>query len=102
MLSATTADGQVPFYVCLPAVKIIGGQEASLLASAEPLSATVIAVLWLQVPFGLTDWIGSGLIIATVFLLSRKARSAGPAPVAADKNAADKGEVHTPAPSSAA
>ncbi|MCF3109101.1 EamA family transporter [Niabella sp. CC-SYL272] len=91
----------VPFYAYLSAVKIIGGQKASLLASAEPLSATVIAVLWLQVPFGLTDWIGSGLIIATVFLLSRKARNAAPPTIVGDKNSADKDAAHRPAPLSA-
>ncbi|WP_300602230.1 DMT family transporter [Niabella sp.] len=79
----------VPFYAYLSAVQIIGGQKASLLASAEPLSATIIAVLWLQVPFGLIDVTGSGLIIATVLLLGRKERSSQP-PVAAAKNSADR------------
>lgn len=60
----------IPFYAYLTAVKLIGGQKASLLASAEPLSATVMAVLWLNVPFTLIDWIGSICIISTVFLLS--------------------------------
>lgn len=62
----------IPFYAYLRAVKLIGGQKASLLASAEPLSATVMAVLWLNVPFTLIDWIGSICIISTVFLLSFK------------------------------
>lgn len=62
----------IPFYAYLRAVKLIGGQKASLLASAEPLSATVMAVLWLNVPFTLIDWVGSICIISTVFLLSFK------------------------------
>ncbi|WP_262248091.1 DMT family transporter [Parapedobacter soli] len=60
----------IPFYMYLRAVQLIGGQQASLLTSAEPLSATLIAVLWLGVPFQAVDWLGALLIIATVFLLA--------------------------------
>lgn len=59
------------FTLYLYAVKIIGGQKASLLASAEPLAATLLAVHWLQTPFSLLDWIGSLCIVSTVFLLSK-------------------------------
>ena len=62
----------IAFYAYLTAVQIIGGQKTSLLASMEPLSATVLAVLWLNVSFSAIDWIGSLLIISTVFLLSKK------------------------------
>lgn len=60
----------VPFYMYIKAVQLIGGQKASLLTSAEPLSATLIAVIWLGVSFQAMDWLGALLIIATVFLLS--------------------------------
>lgn len=60
----------IPFYFYLTAVQLIGGQKSSLLASGEPLSATILAVLWLHVPFTLMDWIGSIFIISTIFLLS--------------------------------
>ena len=62
----------IPFYAYLTAVKIIGGQKTSLLASAEPLSATILAVVWLNVSFSAMDWLGSLCIISTIFLLSRK------------------------------
>lgn len=62
----------IAFLAYLNAVRIIGGQKTSLLASAEPLSATIMAVLWLQVPFGTLDWMGAICIVSTVFLLSRK------------------------------
>ena len=62
----------VAFLFYLNAVQLIGAQKSSLLASAEPLAATILAVIWLQVPFGWLDWIGSICIISTVFLLSRK------------------------------
>ena len=61
----------IAFTFYLYAVRIIGGQKASLLASAEPLAATILAVYWLATPFSLVDWIGSLCIISTVFLLSR-------------------------------
>jgi|SRR5690554_4357711 len=62
----------IAFYSYLTAVKIIGGQKTSLLASAEPLSATIMAVLWLNVPFSSMDWLGTICIISTIFLLSRR------------------------------
>ncbi|MEO3403259.1 EamA family transporter [Mucilaginibacter sp. CAU 1740] len=62
----------LPFYMYLKAVQIIGGQKASLLTSAEPLSATLIAVAWLGISFKAIDWIGALFIIATVFMLSAK------------------------------
>lgn len=61
----------VSFYIYLSAVKMIGAQTTSLLASAEPLSATVMAVFWLNVPFGLMDWIGTICIVTTILLLAR-------------------------------
>ncbi|MEC5143645.1 EamA family transporter [Chitinophaga sp. 212800010-3] len=62
----------VAFYAYLTAVKIIGPQTTSLLASAEPLSAAVFSLLWLKVPFTVMDWLGSLCIISTIFLLARK------------------------------
>jgi drug/metabolite transporter (DMT)-like permease len=59
----------IPFYAYLTAVKLIGGQKTSLLASAEPLSAALLAVLWLNTPFRETDWIGTFCIIGTIVLL---------------------------------
>lgn len=61
----------VAFSLYLHSVKITGGQKASLLASAEPLSATLLSVLWLNTPFSSYDWIGTIFIIATVFLIGR-------------------------------
>lgn len=62
----------VPFYAYLTAVKLIGSQKTSLLASAEPLSAALLSVLWLNVSFETMDWIGSIFIISTIFLLARQ------------------------------
>ncbi|RKR05086.1 threonine/homoserine efflux transporter RhtA [Flavobacterium sp. 90] len=62
----------IAFYSYLNAVKLIGGQKTSLLASAEPLVAVILSVIWLKTPFAPVDWIGSICIISTVFLLTRK------------------------------
>lgn len=62
----------VAFYSYLNAVKIIGGQKTSLLASAEPLVAVILSVIWLKTPFTTIEWIGSLCIISTVFLLAKK------------------------------
>ena len=61
----------VAFYSYLTAVKWIGAQTASLLASVEPLSAALFSVLWLGTPFTFPDWTGMACILLTVFLLTR-------------------------------
>jgi|SRR5690606_17393582 len=62
----------IAFYAYLNAVKIIGGQKTSLLASAEPLVAVILSVIWLKTPFSIIEGIGSLCIISTVFLLTKK------------------------------
>ncbi|WP_081416020.1 DMT family transporter [Peribacillus kribbensis] len=58
------------FYFYLESTKYISATEVSLLASAEPLSATFISIVWLQVPFGLAEWIGTLCIVGTITILS--------------------------------
>jgi drug/metabolite transporter (DMT)-like permease len=58
------------FYAYLSSVGMIGANTASLLACAEPLSATIVAVAWLGVPFGTADWLGTLFILATIALLT--------------------------------
>jgi drug/metabolite transporter (DMT)-like permease len=64
------------FLFYLSAVRHIGPQKTSLLACAEPLAATVAAVGWLRIPFGVADALGSVCILATLFVLSRKSAKA--------------------------
>ncbi len=59
------------FYLMLKALSLIGAQKSSLLTCAEPLAAAVLAVWWLQVPWGVWDWLGTALVLATVVLLAR-------------------------------
>ena len=60
------------FYLYLKAIRLIGPQYTSLLSCAEPLSAAVLAVMWLGVSFGAMDWLGTLLILTTIVLLAKK------------------------------
>jgi len=61
----------ISFYIFLDAINNIGPQRASLLACAEPLSATLIAVFYFGVQFEFLDWLGSSCIIFTILLLTK-------------------------------
>jgi drug/metabolite transporter (DMT)-like permease len=61
----------VPFYCYLLAVKTIGPQRTSLFACAEPLSAALVSVFWLDVAFGWLDVLGSLCIVLTIYVLAR-------------------------------
>lgn len=58
-----------PLY--LQGVNDIGPVKASMLASVEPVSATVLSVVWLKSEFGVMDLVGFACILATVFLLAK-------------------------------
>lgn len=65
----------IAFYAYLSAVKLIGGPKASLLASAEPLSAAILSVAWLHVSFTIFEWIGAACIILTVMILGSQSKA---------------------------
>jgi drug/metabolite transporter (DMT)-like permease len=60
----------IAFFCYLESTKYISASETSLLACAEPLSAAFLAVVWLHVPFGVGEWVGTFCIILTIFLLA--------------------------------
>ena len=60
----------IAFYFYLESTKFISASEVSLLASVEPLSATLISVFWLNVTFGFAEWLGTLCIISTITILS--------------------------------
>lgn len=62
----------IAFYCYLESLSSLSASEASLLACIEPLSAAFLAVLWLNVPFGMMEWIGTLCILSTIGLLSLK------------------------------
>ena len=67
------------FYLYITALRLIGAQKSSLLTCAEPLSAAVLAVLWLGVSWGGMDWLGTACILATIALLAREQSPEGQA-----------------------
>ena len=75
MLFIVVLGTLVPFYCYLLAVKTIGPQRTSLLACAEPLSAALVSVVWLNVEFGWLDVLGSLCIVLTIYLLARSKQS---------------------------
>lgn len=60
----------IAFFCYMESMKYISASEASLLACFEPLSAALLAVVWLQVSFNLAEWLGALSIIATIVILS--------------------------------
>jgi drug/metabolite transporter (DMT)-like permease len=60
----------IAFYCYLESLKYVQPTEASVLSSAEPLSAAFLSVLWLNVPLGISQWIGTICIITTIIILS--------------------------------
>ncbi|HET7627439.1 MAG TPA: EamA family transporter [Bacillales bacterium] len=60
------------FFLYLESLHYILPMETSLLACAEPLVATISAILWLGVSFGAVQLVGGTFIVFTVVLLSMK------------------------------
>ena len=65
------------FYLYIKALHLIGAQRSSLLTCAEPLSAAVLAVWWLNVPWGAMDWLGTVCILVTIVLLAKEQSQEG-------------------------
>jgi len=61
----------IAFYCYLESLNYIQPTETSVLSSVEPLSAAFLSVLWLHVPFGMFEWLGTICIIITIVILSR-------------------------------
>ncbi|AZV55661.1 DMT family transporter [Clostridium sp. AWRP] len=65
----------ISFYWYLDSTKYIKASETSLLSCIEPMSATIVSILWLHISFGIFDIIGSILIVSTVLILSYNKKS---------------------------
>ena len=60
----------VAFTLYLQGVVDIGPVKASMIASIEPVSATLFAFVWLSTPFTGIDLVGFAMILVTIFLLA--------------------------------
>ena len=59
------------FTLLMQGITDIGPVKSSMLASTEPVSATILAAVWLGTSFSPTDFIGFAAILATIFLLAK-------------------------------
>ena len=72
-LSGVVVLGTIFAYTMyLQGISDIGPMKASMLASVEPISATLFSVIWLKNSFQLMDFLGFICIITTIFLLTGK------------------------------
>ncbi len=62
----------ITFALYLAGVSICGPVKASMLSSIEPVSATVLMVVWLKVPIHPMEIVGFLCIFVTIFLLTKK------------------------------
>lgn len=62
----------IGFYCYLESLKYISPTTASVLDCVEPLTAAFLSIVWLHVSFGIEEWTGTILIIATIIILSKK------------------------------
>lgn len=58
------------FYCYLESLKYIEPYEASVFTCVEPLSASILSIIFLNVTFNLIQWIGTLCIIITITMLS--------------------------------
>ena len=59
------------FPLIMQGIADIGPVRSSMLATTEPVSATILSVLWLGTSFTVTDIIGFAAIISIIFLLAK-------------------------------
>ena len=58
------------FWFYIESLQTLSAKETSLLGNIEPLTAVIATVVWLNVPFGLIQWIGATLIILMMIYLA--------------------------------
>lgn len=64
----------ISFYLYIDSLRFLSPAEVGILGSAEPLSAAIMSVLWLQHSLGVFEMIGGICIIGTVCILSLPAQ----------------------------
>lgn len=62
------------FYFFLESFLYIKPTIASVLACAEPLAASVLSVVFLNVTFGFPEWLGTFCILSTIFISAKKGK----------------------------
>ncbi|RIJ65007.1 DMT family transporter [Rummeliibacillus sp. POC4] len=60
------------FFFFLESFRYVKPTVASVLACVEPLTASILSVLFLHVSFGIPEWIGTFCILSTIFISAKK------------------------------
>lgn len=60
----------IAYFIYLASLAYISATATGLLDAFEPLSATIVSVVFLNLKFGLMETIGTILILSTVFILA--------------------------------
>lgn len=63
------------YVIYIYGVSVIGPVKGSLIASIEPVAATLFAVLWLGSSFAPMDFLGFVCILSTIFLLAKSKKA---------------------------
>ena len=82
------------YLLYLQGVADAGPVKASLLCCVEPVSATVLALVWLRTPVSMWDLIGCALIVAMIFLVTEREQKPAAAPAFPSRH----GACRRPAP----
>ncbi len=72
VLAITIIGTAMAYTLYMKGISEVGAVKASMLASVEPVAATLFSIVWMKTPFAFIDLIGFVLILTTVFLLSKK------------------------------
>jgi drug/metabolite transporter (DMT)-like permease len=67
----------IPIALFLAALKWISASEASMFSASEPLVGVLLATAIFHEPFGLSHWVGAGLLFLGFALLQQKNESKG-------------------------
>ncbi len=65
------------FWFYIESLQTLSAKETSLLGNIEPLTAVIATVVWLNVPFGIVQWIGATLIILMMIYLALSPQKKG-------------------------
>lgn len=84
VLFVVVAGTLVAFFANISGLRYITASESSILACAEPLTATLVSVSFLHVHFSMISILGAGIIIGAVLLLTIRPRRGISATVSAN------------------
>lgn len=65
------------FFFYLESFRYVKPTVASVLACVEPLTASILSVVFLNVTFGIPEWVGTLCILSTIFISASKSRGEG-------------------------